>query len=505
MEEIKEDINVSKLEKPNKSKSEKKKKKKKKLSQLVSTFFRNALRSNLDLTSLADTKAGILISINGFILTVSVTASGFAIHNEIMTYAFISIILTSLGSIIFAVLAVKPRHKHKLVDEKHLDGYESLLYYQDMADLEPDEYKKRMKKALVCSKESVDEMITHLHILGAEIKKKYFWLKQAYTFFSTGLVVSAILIIYALVYVEETAFYNLSKGSVAYKKDKFYNVFEPSGAATMSDGKVLIVEDESSVNSLKLIEVENNGRVLEIGNLYLPKKIKKVFKKEVEDLEAITVDGNVVYGVTSHTLSKKKKVRASREKLIMFTYEDGGVQDLLLYSNLKKDLHERFPELFKQSIFSTNDINIEGLAYENVNNTLIIGFRSPMVNSKALLIAIENPKELFTKGEKPRFSKPIRVDLNGMGIRDLTYDAQKSGYWVIAGGSNDRGVEFKLWFLDAKTFKASRVKNHPNIGFGEGVTIINQNTNVAALFIVEDNGQKPNKSADYVIIDRKSL
>jgi len=46
-------------------KKEKRKKKKPELSKLVGTFFRNALRSNLDLTALADTKAGILISIHG--------------------------------------------------------------------------------------------------------------------------------------------------------------------------------------------------------------------------------------------------------------------------------------------------------------------------------------------------------------------------------------------------------------------------------------------------------
>ena len=199
-----------------------KKSKKLKLSKLVGTFFRNALRSNLDLTSLADTKAGILISINGFILTVSVTASGFVIQNNMMTYAFISIILTSLGSIIFAVLAVKPRTKNKLVGKEHIDNYNSLLYYQDMADLAPKEYSKQMNRVLFSLDESKEEMITHLHILGAEIKKKYFWLKQAYTFFSLGLIVSATLIIYGLLYVEEKSFYDLSKGSVSYKEDKFY-------------------------------------------------------------------------------------------------------------------------------------------------------------------------------------------------------------------------------------------------------------------------------------------
>ncbi|MEA3228099.1 MAG: DUF3616 domain-containing protein [Campylobacterota bacterium] len=482
-----------------------KKKKKPELSKLVGTFFRNALRSNLDLTALADTKAGILISINGFILTVSVTAVGFATHNNMMTYAFISIILTSLGSIIFAVLAVKPRRKDHLVEKEYLEGYSSLLYYQDMADLTPKDYSKEMNKVLFSSEESKEEMITHLHILGVEIKKKYFWLAQAYTFFSVGLVITASLIIYALIYEEQTAIYNLSKGDVVYKKEKFYNVFEPSGVTTMPDGKVLVIEDESSAHSLKLLEIEDNNNVVEIGNLYLSKKIKKRLKKDVEDLEAITSDKNIVYATTSFTLTKSQKVKKAREKLIMFIYNDGAIENFHTYSELKHDLYKQFPEIFKDTLFSSNAINIEGLSFNSSTKSLMIGFRAPIKDGKAILVSIENPKEIFLKKEKPKFSKIIKLDLNGLGVRDIVFDSQKDGYWIVAGASGDRSINFQLWFWNKKHSKVERVKNHPDIGFGEGITIINQYSDNAGIFIVEDNGKKPNKSADYVIIDRDSL
>ena len=415
------------MEKENRSK-------KSKLSKLVGTFFRNALRSNLDLTSLADTKAGILISINGFILTVSVTATGFAVHNSLMTYAFISIILTSLGSIIFAVLAVKPRTKKELVKKEYLRGYSSLLYYQDMADLSPDEYSKEMNRALYSTKESKEEMISHLHILGTEIKKKYFWLKQAYTFFSIGLIVSAFFIIYALVYVEKTAFYNLSKGNVVYTENKFYNVFEPSGATTMPDGKVLLVEDESNSRALKLLEIQSDGSIAEIGNLYLPKKIKKVFKKGVEDLEAVTSDGNIVYAITSHSLTHANKRKSAREKIMMFNYVDGAIENFHMYKNLRKDLYTNFPEFFKKSLFLSNMINIEGLSINGEGEGLLIAFRSPLADADALVIVLKNPEEIFLKNAKPKFEKAIRIDLKGLGIRDITYDKEKKGYWIIAGG-----------------------------------------------------------------------
>ena len=477
--------------------------KKKSLSKLVGTFFRNALRSNLDLTSLADTKAGILISINGFILTVSVTASGFAIHNSMMTYAFISIILTSLGSIILAVLAVKPRGKEKLIAQEHLDGYESLLYYQDMADMTPQEYKKAVNKVIYKTGKSKNEMISHLHILSSEIKKKYFWLTRAYTFFSVGLIISAFLIIYALVYVEKTAFNNLSKGNIVYKKEKFYNIFEPSGATTLPDGKVLIVEDEGHAKALKLLEIEPNANISEIGNLYLRKKMKKFFKKNVEDLEGVTSNANTVYAITSHSLTRTAKRKAEREQFLMFTYNDGAMESLHSYGALKSDLHSRFPKIFVTNLFQSDRINIEGLATDD--KSLLLAFRAPTVNTKALLIPIKNPKKVFLEDEKPKFGQAIYLDLDGDGIRAITYDKKKNGYWIISGSSNDRMGTFTLWFWDKKKGTLSMVKNQPDIGYGEGVTLVNTHSDKPALLIVDDDGKKPNKSADYLLIQRDSL
>jgi len=482
-----------------------KKTKKQNSAGLVSTFFRNALRSNLDLTSLADTKAGILISINGFILTVSVTASSFAVHNTMMNYAFISIILTSLGSIILSVMAVKPRNKNKFVPKEHLEDYSSLLYYQDMADLEPKEYIKNMQKALKSNKKSETEIIKHLHILGVEIKKKYFWLKQAYTYFSFGLLISATLMIYGLVHVEQTAFYNLSNGNVEYKKNKFDNIFEPSGATKLSNGNILIVEDENGANSLKLIDVDTNGIVSELGKLHLPKKLKKYWNKNIEDLEAVTSSKNQIFVITSHSVNRNSKRKSQREKLIMLIYDGVNVENYYIYHDLRNDLYKYLPQYFTPSMFKSDDINIEGLVYSEKENILYVAFRAPVKNGKAMVVGIQNIQEQLFKNLSPTFTEPILLNLNGLGIRDITYDSQKDGYWIIAGSSTERSHAFELWFWNKKKDKLLFVKNHPSIGFGEGIVVVNDKMDNAGLLIVEDNGQKPNKSADFIIINRDSL
>ena len=472
--------------------------KKKKSSALINTFFRNALKSNLDLTALADTKAGMLISINGFILTVSVTASSFVAHNNLMTYAFICIILTSLGSIILAVLSVKPRTKEKLVKEEYLQGYASLLYYQDIAEYAPDEYQKKMKKSLKSTKESRKELVSHLHILSAEIKKKYHWLKFAYTFFSFGLVISAFLIIYAL--ADANIQINTSGEKKAYHIGKFYNIFEPSGATTVDNNKVLIVEDESSARPLKLVTFDEKNNVVEVGDLHIPKKLKKAFKKKIEDLEAITSDAHTIYATTSHSLNRSNKEKKGRNKLLMMHYEDESITNLFIYKHLKADLIKYRPKIFGNNLLGYNPINIEGLAANLDNHQLYLGFRAPLFHAEAIILPIKNPQQLFgKKRQKPLFDKPIFINLNGLGIRGMQYDAIRKGLWIIAGDSGNRTSKFQLYFYNFKTKIATLEKKDIDLGYSEGVTLVTNNEK-RFLFSVEDNGARPNKAANYIII-----
>lgn len=164
----------------------------------VETLFRNALRSNLELTALADSKASILISVNGFILTVIVTASGLQMNHPLMVYPFIAIIITAMASISLATKAIQPRYKEHLIHKEHQKNYDSILYFQDIASLTPERYVNDAKKVILTTEATQEHILKHLHILGAEIKIKYRWLRQAYTIFALGLIVSMMLVVYAL-------------------------------------------------------------------------------------------------------------------------------------------------------------------------------------------------------------------------------------------------------------------------------------------------------------------
>ena len=93
-------------------------------------------------------------------------------------------------------------------------------------------------------------------------------------------------------------------------------------------------------------------------------------------------------------------------------------------------------------------LNIEGLA-ATPEGTLLIGFRNPLINSKALIVPLLNPTDLIAgqNNGKARFGTPILFDLGGRGIRDL--DRQGDGLLLVAGPTADVG-DFSLFRWSGK-------------------------------------------------------
>ncbi len=76
-----------------------------------------------------------------------------------MIYPFISIIITALISIALAAMAIHPRYKKELIKKDPLSKFESVLYYQDMATMTPDDYVRNVKKILKDKEETYEHLI----------------------------------------------------------------------------------------------------------------------------------------------------------------------------------------------------------------------------------------------------------------------------------------------------------------------------------------------------------
>jgi hypothetical protein len=80
--------------------------------------------------------------------------------------------------------------------------------------------------------------------------------------------------------------------------------------------------------------------------------------------------------------------------------------------------------------------NIEGLAARG--NELLIGFRNPRPNARAIVVRFTNPAAVVA-GQTPRFGGAATLDLGGLGIRGMAWSEAHGAVLVLAGPHNTGG------------------------------------------------------------------
>jgi len=173
------------------------KKKKKGSARSVETFYRNAYRTQLDLTGLADMKANIMISINGLIITAIIATEGLLAQNDAYLKLLPVLLLSvSILSMTFAMLAAKPRVSNLHVSESDLlNGKANLLYFNNFIQLTEDQYADAMYRTIEDTEAIYRMMSKHIYNLGMVLARKYFLLRISYAIFLGGMVLTGLLFI----------------------------------------------------------------------------------------------------------------------------------------------------------------------------------------------------------------------------------------------------------------------------------------------------------------------
>ena len=184
-------------EKKVKKKKTRKSKKELGSSRGIETMFRSAYRAQLDLTALAATKANIMISLNGLILSVLTLSGPFVLVAEPMFTAPIAVFLaTCLASIIFAVLSAQPRFtKSRSTLEEFETDQANILVFEQFSSLDIGEHSKVMTGLLRNNKRVYKNMSRQLYLLGIDAHRKYRLLKSSYMSFLIGLTLTTVLLL----------------------------------------------------------------------------------------------------------------------------------------------------------------------------------------------------------------------------------------------------------------------------------------------------------------------
>ena len=161
----------------------------------VESMFRLTARNQINLSSIADNKANILISINSIVLTVlvSVGIGKISDYPEI-TLPTIVFTITCLITIIFAILSTRPKiSSGKFTKEDIHQKKVNLLFFGNFYNMKADEYDWAIKEMMKDSNYLYSSMIRDQYSLGRVIGKKYRLLRVAYTVFMVGIILSSIL------------------------------------------------------------------------------------------------------------------------------------------------------------------------------------------------------------------------------------------------------------------------------------------------------------------------
>ena len=169
----------------------------------VESMFRLTARNQINLSSIADNKANILISINTIVLTVLISIGiGKISDYPIITFPAIIFISTCLVTIIFAILSTRPKISSGKFSKEDIHNKRiNLLFFGNFYNMNMDEYEWAVKEMMDDQNYLYSSMIRDQYSLGKVIGQKYKLLRIAYTVFMIGLVLSSLLFAVFILFV----------------------------------------------------------------------------------------------------------------------------------------------------------------------------------------------------------------------------------------------------------------------------------------------------------------
>ncbi len=188
-----------KAEKKAKKKEKKKKDKDGKLgtSRGIETMFRTSYRVHMDLSALADTKANIMISINGLILPILLGAISPKIDSNPWLLIPTSILMIGcLISMVFAIRSARPRVSEEPVSlEQVRRDSANILFFGNFANMTRDDFEVGMTELMQDNDRLYRNMIRDLYGLGSVLTSKFKLLRTSYTVFMFSIVIGVLLFI----------------------------------------------------------------------------------------------------------------------------------------------------------------------------------------------------------------------------------------------------------------------------------------------------------------------
>ena len=160
----------------------------------VETMYRTNYRTHIALSSIADNKANIMLSINAIIISIVVSNLATKLDtNPQLIVPTLLLLASCLFSLIFAILSTRPKVTEGRFTREDIEKKKAnLLFFGNFYRMDLEDFHWGMLEMIKDSDFLYSSMTRDLYYLGVVLAKKYQYLRICYSIFMFGLIISMI-------------------------------------------------------------------------------------------------------------------------------------------------------------------------------------------------------------------------------------------------------------------------------------------------------------------------
>lgn len=172
----------------------------------VETMYRATYRTHVNLSSIADNKANIMLSVNAIVLSVVVANLATKLDsNPHLVIPTIILVGVCLCSLFYAIQATRPKVTEGKSSMEDIKARRSnLLFFGNFYSMPIDDFHYGMMEMIRDEDFLYSSMTRDLYYLGVVLAKKYTFLRICYNIFLFGIIVAVIAFLVAIVYHNAT-------------------------------------------------------------------------------------------------------------------------------------------------------------------------------------------------------------------------------------------------------------------------------------------------------------
>ena len=154
-------------------------------------ILRTTQQHHVALSSMADTKANIIITVSSIVLTLSIGRMG----EPTLRASVLTLTGFTLAALLLAILAVLPKYRPlRLKDGQPLPPHFNLLFFGHFAELDQQRFLREIAERMKADGSVYRTMAIDIHSLGSYLSHhKYRYLRLSYICFLTGFIASVVI------------------------------------------------------------------------------------------------------------------------------------------------------------------------------------------------------------------------------------------------------------------------------------------------------------------------